>query len=162
MSRKPRPTSIPSGILIHAALWPQQIWAENWRALCPFWSGELGPHLRQCVRGRGLPACQVSSWSIQPFGHSALTLQTFYFLGFRPLPDSAASHTAVLVWNSLPPALRENIPLATFKTKLKTYLFRRSQWLLKKTRRCCGGFAISAPWYKWLYLLTYLQTGQDR
>jgi len=22
--------------------------------------------------------------------------------------------------------------------------------------RCCGGFAISAPWYKWLYLLTYL------
>jgi len=24
--------------------------------------------------------------------------------------------------------------------------------------RCCGGFAISAPWYKWLYLLTYLLT----
>ena len=31
------------------------------------------------------------------------------------------------VWNSLPPALRENMSLATFKTKLKTYLFRRSQ-----------------------------------
>jgi len=29
---------------------------------------------------------------------------------------------------------------------------------LKTTRRCCGGFAISAPWYKWLYLLTYLLT----
>jgi len=43
--------------------------------------------------------------------------------------------------------LRENMSLATFKTKLKTYLFRRSQWLLKTTRRCCGGFAISAPWY---------------
>ena len=25
-----RPTSIPSGILIHAAIWPQQIWAQNW------------------------------------------------------------------------------------------------------------------------------------
>ena len=24
-----RPTSIPSGILIHAAVWPQQMWAEN-------------------------------------------------------------------------------------------------------------------------------------
>jgi len=77
MSRKPRPTSIPSGVLIHAALWPQQIWAENGRRGCaPFGVGELGPHLTQCVRGQGLPACQVSSWSIQPFGHSAPTLQT--------------------------------------------------------------------------------------
>ena len=25
----PRPTSIPSGFLIHAAIWPQQIWAEG-------------------------------------------------------------------------------------------------------------------------------------
>jgi len=24
-----RPTSIPSGILIHPVNWPQQIWAEN-------------------------------------------------------------------------------------------------------------------------------------
>jgi len=62
------------------------------------------------------------------------------------------------VWNSLLPALRENMSLATFKTKLKTYFVCCSQWLLKTTRRCCGGFAISAPWYKWLYLLTYLLT----
>jgi len=27
----PRPTSVPSGILIYSAVWPQQIWAENWR-----------------------------------------------------------------------------------------------------------------------------------
>jgi len=38
--------------------------------------GELGPHLTQCGQGRGLPACQVSSWSIQPFGHNAPTSQT--------------------------------------------------------------------------------------
>jgi len=24
------PTSLPSGILIHPAIWPQQIWAANW------------------------------------------------------------------------------------------------------------------------------------
>jgi len=30
-----RPTSIPSEILIHAAIWPQQIWAKNWGAGSP-------------------------------------------------------------------------------------------------------------------------------
>jgi len=29
----PRPTAIPSGILIHPAVWPQQTWAENWAAV---------------------------------------------------------------------------------------------------------------------------------
>jgi len=42
----------------------------------PLWEGELGPHLTQCGQGRGLPACQVSSWSIQSFGHSTPTSQT--------------------------------------------------------------------------------------
>jgi len=35
MSLGPRPTSLPSGILIHPAIWPQQISAEN-GGLCPF------------------------------------------------------------------------------------------------------------------------------
>jgi len=52
--------------------------------------------------------------------------------------------------------LHENMSLATFKTKLKTYLFQRSQWLLKTTRRCWGFFAISVSRYKWLYSLNYL------
>jgi len=34
----PRPTFVPSGILIHRAVWPQQTWAENW-GLCPFLGG---------------------------------------------------------------------------------------------------------------------------
>jgi len=42
-----RPTSLPSGILIHKAIWPQHIWADNW-GLCPFGEGQLGPHLTQC------------------------------------------------------------------------------------------------------------------
>ena len=34
----PRPTSAPSGILIHPAIWPQETWAKNW-GLCLFgWS----------------------------------------------------------------------------------------------------------------------------
>jgi len=71
----PRPTSIPSGILTHASIWPQQILAENW-GLCPFEGGELDPHLTQCGQGRGLPACQVSSSPVQPFGHNTPTSQT--------------------------------------------------------------------------------------
>ena len=55
-----RPSSIPSDVLIHAAIWTQQIWAENWGAV-PLWAGELGPHLTQCGQDRGLSACQVSS-----------------------------------------------------------------------------------------------------
>jgi len=71
-----RPSSISSGILIHAAIWPQQIWAKNWVGDVPLWGGELGPHLTQCAKGQDLPACQVSSWSVQPFGHNARTSQT--------------------------------------------------------------------------------------
>jgi len=32
----PRPISIASDILIHAAIWAQHIWAENWGAPTPF------------------------------------------------------------------------------------------------------------------------------
>jgi len=70
----PRPTSIPSGIFINAAVWPQQIWAENW-GLCPFGGGGPGSPSSTKWPGRGLPACQVSCWSVQPFGHSTPTLQ---------------------------------------------------------------------------------------
>ena len=65
----PRPSSIPSDILIHAAIWPQQIWAENW-GLCPFGEGELGPHLTPSRLDPGLPLYQVASQSMQPFGHN--------------------------------------------------------------------------------------------
>jgi len=55
-----RPTSLPSDILFHPAIWSQQIRTENW-GLFSFGGGELGPHLTQCGQGRGLPACQVPS-----------------------------------------------------------------------------------------------------
>jgi len=37
-----RPTSIPSGILIHSAIWPQQIWAKKWRGAAVRFLGEAG------------------------------------------------------------------------------------------------------------------------
>jgi len=38
----PRPTLVPSGILIHPTVWPLQTWAENW-GLCPlFLAGAAG------------------------------------------------------------------------------------------------------------------------
>jgi len=45
-SSGPTPSAISSGILIHAAIWPQQIWAENWGLRPPpFWG-----------RGHGSPS----------------------------------------------------------------------------------------------------------
>ena len=32
---RPRSTSVPNGISIHPAVWPQQTWAKNW-SMCPF------------------------------------------------------------------------------------------------------------------------------
>ena len=55
-----RPTSIPSCILIHPTVWPQQTW-PIFRGLCPFGGGVLGPHLTQFGEGRDLPPCQLSS-----------------------------------------------------------------------------------------------------
>jgi len=49
----PRPTFIPSDILIHPAVWPQQTLAENREGVVPLFWGELGPHLTQCGRGLG-------------------------------------------------------------------------------------------------------------
>jgi len=38
----PRPTSLPTDILIHPAIWPQQIWTENW-GMCPWGRGSWVP-----------------------------------------------------------------------------------------------------------------------
>jgi len=45
-------TSVPSGILMHPAIWPQLTWAENWG---------LGTHVTQSRLGQGLPSYQVTS-----------------------------------------------------------------------------------------------------
>ena len=55
----PSPTSIPSGILVHPAVWPQWTMDENW-GCAPLGEGELGPDLTQCRVGRRLPPYQVA------------------------------------------------------------------------------------------------------
>jgi len=47
MSPGSRSTSLPSGILIYPAIWPQQTLAKNW-VCAPFGEAELGLHLTQC------------------------------------------------------------------------------------------------------------------
>jgi len=51
------PTSVPNGILIHAAIWPQQICAENW-GLYPFGRGAGSPSNTMCPGPR--PTCMPS------------------------------------------------------------------------------------------------------
>ena len=71
MSPGPRPSVIPSDILIHEAIWPQQIWAEKWGGGCaPLGEVGAGPHLIQSRLGRDLPPYQVTSWSMKPFGRN--------------------------------------------------------------------------------------------
>jgi len=54
------PTSIPNGILVHPAVWPQRTLAENW-GYAPLREGELSPHLTHCCVGQGLPPYEVAS-----------------------------------------------------------------------------------------------------
>ena len=65
----------------HRSLWLVYI---NLQELSSSWDGQpfghsrhgskigrqLGPHVTQCLLGRGLPPYQVVSWCIQPFGHN--------------------------------------------------------------------------------------------
>jgi len=56
-----RPTIVPSAILIHPDVWPQQTRAENW-GLCPLFGGEVaGSPSSTMWPGRGLPPYQVAS-----------------------------------------------------------------------------------------------------
>ena len=55
-----RLSSIPSDILIHAAICRNR-YGPKIGGCAPLGVGELGPHLTPCGQDRGLPACQVSS-----------------------------------------------------------------------------------------------------
>jgi len=64
-SPRSRPTSTPSGILVHPAVWPQRTLAENW-GLHPFRGGGAGLHLTQCRANQGLPPYQVIYAALWP------------------------------------------------------------------------------------------------
>ena len=50
MSPEPWRISLLSGILLRPAVWPQQIWAENWGGVVPFFGGELGIYFKDFPR----------------------------------------------------------------------------------------------------------------
>jgi len=60
----PRLTSIPSGMLIHPPIWPQQIWGENW-GLCPFRGAGAGSPSNTMWPGQR-PTCVPSLILIHP------------------------------------------------------------------------------------------------
>ena len=72
----PRPNSVPNWQLHPSSRLATTDMGQKLGACAPFLGVKLGAHLRMLL-GRGLPACQVSFWSIQPFGHNAPTLQTY-------------------------------------------------------------------------------------
>ena len=59
-----RPSSMPSGILIYAAIWLQKIWAKNW-GLCPFRGGGGGSPSNTAWPGPR-PTCMPSFILIRP------------------------------------------------------------------------------------------------
>ena len=65
-SSRSSPSSTPSGILIHPAIWPQQIWAENWGgAPRPFGEGGAGSPSKTMWPGPR-PTCMQSFIMIRP------------------------------------------------------------------------------------------------
>jgi len=64
MSLGLRPTSLPSGILIHPTIWPQQTWAENW-GLHPFLGARAGSPSNTVWPG-SKPTCTPSYMLIHP------------------------------------------------------------------------------------------------
>ena len=65
----PRPTFVPSGILIHLVIWPQRTWPNFWRGAAPF-GVELGPYLTQFCPGR---AYHRTKWHLDPSSRLATT-----------------------------------------------------------------------------------------
>jgi len=82
----PRPRMSPMSLGLRPTSYQVASWSSSQLATTaigrrlgappPFGEGELGPHLTQCGQGRGLPACEVSYWYSQPFGHSTPASQT--------------------------------------------------------------------------------------
>jgi len=63
---------MPSAILIHPAVWPQQTWAENLGGSVPFFGeGNRGPHLTWSRLGRGPP--QYIKWHLDLCSHLSAT-----------------------------------------------------------------------------------------
>ena len=61
----PRSASVPSGVFIHPAVWPQWTLAKNWVGAVPF---SMGPDRTQSRLGRSL---LHTKWRLHPFSRLA-------------------------------------------------------------------------------------------
>ena len=100
-----RPTSVPSAILIHPAIWPQWTWADNWE-LCPFFGG----------RGAGFPSNAMSPGP-RP---------TFVPIAFSPLLLSCRV-SPHFDWYSLPIPLTVAWNLMRFSAQIRLYQRRSTE-----------------------------------
>ena len=105
--------------------------------------GGGAPHLTQSGQDRGLPACQVSSGSVQPFGHNTPTLQSGQDRTDR-------TQTSIQRSDSIG---RTVLQMVAKKTKARfSRLLRHPAW------KRIGPILVSA-FHKFVtYLLTYLDT----
>jgi len=95
-----RPIAVPSGILIHPAVWPQQTWAENWgAAVLPHFGGAGSPSNTMSPRPR--PTSMSSfiliypTTFIQPYFHCAWAEMAIYELPVNTLTSAFDSLTPI-------------------------------------------------------------------
>jgi len=87
----PRPTSVPSGILIYEAVWPQHTWAENWGlqlSAQATWDPAPVPKRGTASQFSAHVCCdQTPGWIKMPLG-TEVDLGPGYIVvgGRRPLP----------------------------------------------------------------------------
>jgi len=71
MSTGPRYTSVPSGILIHPTIWPQQTWAKNWVGVgVPYFLGQAGSPSNTVTSAESY---LHTKWHLSPSSHLATT-----------------------------------------------------------------------------------------
>jgi len=83
-------------------------------AVPPFWGGELGPHLVQCVLGRGLP----------PFRHYNYRGNKYKLINHRfryDLRKYYFSARIVNIWNSLPNHVVDVNSVNLFKARIDRF-----------------------------------------
>jgi len=103
MSPRMRPTSVPSGILIHTAVWPQYTWAENWEALPPILGRGAGSPSSTMWPGPR-PTSMPSAILIQPDVWPQQTCSKNW--GFCPLLGEGAGSPS----NTKSPGLGRGLP----------------------------------------------------
>ena len=116
-----------------------------------------GPSSLACTgwgeRGELTHKCSVVVWhSVNSTLHTAASSSDLYWTAELRVQRTCSVEQS---WNQ---PCAKTCHWLHLRQNWKRIFFRRSQWLSKTTRRCCGVFAVPVPRYKWLYLLTYILT----